>query len=164
MELVTPAFGQIIWAGIIFLLLLFILGKFAWKPIVNAVDERAKSIKESLELADKTTAEMKQLQAQNESALRDAKIERDKLLKEASETAKTIIAESRDAAKEQHDKIVADAKKVIQAEKASAITELKTTVAALSLEIAEKVIKGELSSDDKQRILAEKLADDITLN
>jgi len=164
MELVTPAIGQLFWAAIIFLLLLFILGRYAWKPIVKAVNERADSIKESLELADKTKAEMKQLQAQNESALRDAKIERDKMLKDASDTAKTIIADSKEAAKEQHDKIVTDAQKVIQAEKAAAISELKTTVAALSLEIAEKVINGEMASDDKQRALAERLADDINLN
>jgi len=120
MEIVTPAIGQLFWGGLVFLLLLFLLGKFAWKPIVKAVADREKGIKEALELADKTTAEMKQLAAQNESALRDAKIERDKLIKEAIESAKSLITDAKDDAKVQHDKIVADAQEVIRAEKAAA--------------------------------------------
>lgn len=164
MDLVTPAIGQLFWGGLVFIILLVLLKKFAWKPILSAVDARENSIKESLELADKTKAEMKQLNAQNESLLKEAKAERDKMIKEAVETGKRLIAESRDEAKQQHDKIVEDAQKVINAEKAAAISELKTTVAALSLEIAEKVIKGELSADEKQKALADKLADDISLN
>lgn len=164
MELVTPAFGQMFWGLIVFTILLILLAKFAWKPILNAVNEREKKIEESIQLADQTKAEMKQLQAQNESLLLEAKAERDKMVKEASDRGKQIIAEAQEEAKLQHEKIVSDAQKVIQGEKAAAITELKTTVAAMSLEIAEKVIKGELASDDKQKALAEKLADDISLN
>ena len=156
--------GLFFWQTIIFLALLFLLRKFAWKPILNAVNEREDKIKESMELAEKTQHEMKQLQAQNESLLKDAKAERDNLIKEASETSKRLIAEAREEGKKQHDKIVADAQEVINNEKIAALTELKTTVAALSLEIAEKVIKGELASDDKQKALAEKLADDISMN
>ncbi|MCG8576750.1 MAG: F0F1 ATP synthase subunit B [Flavobacteriales bacterium] len=156
--------GLFFWQALIFIGLLLLLRKFAWKPILKAVNDREGQIRESLELADKTKAEMKQLQAQNESLLKEAKAERDQLIKEASETAKRIVVEPKDEAKAQHDQIVADAQRVILAEKAAAITELKTTVASLSLEIAEKVIKGELASDDKQKALAEKLAEDITLN
>lgn len=156
--------GLFFWQALIFIGLLLLLRKFAWKPILKAVNDREGQIRESLELADKTKAEMKQLQAQNESLLKEAKAERDQLIKEASETAKRIVVEAKDEAKAQHDQIVADAQRVILAEKAAAITELKTTVASLSLEIAEKVIKGELASDDKQKALAEKLAEDITLN
>ena len=164
MELVQPAIGQIFWGGIVFLLLLFILAKFAWKPILTAVNDREKAIQESIDLADKTKAEMKQLQAQNESLLRDARLERDAMIKEATETGKRIVQESKDAAKVQFDKIVAEAQEVIKSEKAAALADLKTQVAALSLEIAEKVIKGELASGDKQKALADKLAGEINLN
>lgn len=164
MDLVTPAIGQIFWGGLVFIILLILLKKFAWKPILTAINEREKSIEASIQLAHKTQSEMKQLQAQNESLARDAKIEREKMIKEAAETARQVIAEAKEEAKKAHDKIVADAQQVIAAEKAAALTELKGTVASLSLEIAEKVIKGELASDDKQKALAEKLADDISLN
>lgn len=164
MELVTPAIGQIFWGGLVFIILLFLLGKFAWKPILSSVNEREKSIDEAIKLADKTKAEMKQLQAQNESLLKEARVERDKMIKEAGETSKRVLAEAREEAKKQHDKIVSDAQHVIASEKAAAISELKTTVAALSLEIAEKIVKGELSSDEKQKALADKLAEDISLN
>ena len=164
MEIVQPAIGQLFWGGLIFLTLLFLLAKFAWKPIINAVAEREKTIKESLEMAERTRNEMLQLTAQNEAALRDAKIEREKLLKEASESAKQIIGEARNEAKTQRDKIVAEAQRTISAEKAAALSELKSTVASLSLEIAEKVIRGELASAEKQKALAEKMAEDISLN
>lgn len=164
MDLVTPAVGQIFWGGLVFLILLFLLTKFAWKPILKAVHDREKAIEESISLADSTRAEMKQLQAQNESLLREARVERDIMIKEAAETAKKLIQESKEAAKQQYDKIVAEAQQVIKAEKAAAIADLKTQVASLSLEIAEKVIKGELASNDKQKALADKLAGEINLN
>lgn len=164
MDLVTPAIGQMFWGGLVFIILLVLLKKFAWKPILSAIDERDKGITESIELAQKTQAEMKQLQAQNESILKQAKAEREVLIKEATETSKRIVAEAKDAAKIESAKIVADAQQVINSEKLAAIAELKTTVAAVSLEIAEKIIKGELSSDDKQKALAEKLAEDISVN
>src|SRR5690606_16155772 len=140
------------------------LKKFAWKPILTAVEERDKGIEESIQLATKTKAEMKQLQAQNESLLKEARAERDLMMKEAAETSKKIIAEAKEAAKIESNKIIEDAQRVINAEKAAAMSELKTQVAALSLEIAEKVIKGELASDAKQKALAEKLAEDINVN
>ena len=162
--LITPAWGQIIWGGLVFIILLILLKKFAWKPMLNAVNERESAIEEAMNLADKTKAEMKQLQAQNENLLKEARAERDKMLKEATETSKRVIAEAKEEAKSQHDKIVADAQQVINAEKAAAIAELKTTVAAVSLEIAEKIVKGEMASDEKQKALADKLAEDISLN
>ena len=148
----------------VLIILLILLRRFAWKPMLNAVNEREKSIAESIALADSTKAEMKQLQAQNETLLRDARIERDNMIKEAAETGKKIVQEAKDNAKVQFDKIVAEAQEVIKAEKAAAIADLKTQVASLSLEIAEKVIKGELASNDKQKALADKLAGEISLN
>ena len=164
MELITPAIGQIFWGGLVFLLLLFLLKKFAWKPMLTAVNEREQSIQESIELAEKTRAEMESMKAQNEDLLKEARVERDKMIREASETAKKLVEEAREEGKAQQAKIVADAQKVINSEKAAAIAELKTQVASLSLEIAEKVIKGELASNDKQKALAEQIANDISLN
>ncbi len=164
MDLIQPAVGQMVWASLVFVILLFLLAKFAWKPILKAVNEREKSIAESIALADSTKAEMKQLQAQNETLLRDARIERDNMIKDATETGKRIIQESKETAKIEFEKIVAEAQEVIKSEKSAALADLKTQVASLSLEIAEKVIKGELASNDKQKALADKLAGDISLN
>jgi len=164
MDLITPAIGQIFWGGLVFIILLVLLKKFAWKPMLTAVNEREQSIKDSIELAEKTKIEMEALKSQNEDLLKEARIERDKMIKEATDTAKKLVEEAREEGKTQQAKIVADAQKVINAEKAAAISELKTQVASLSLEIAEKVIKGELSSDDKQKALAEQIANDISLN
>jgi len=154
MDLITPAVGQLFWGGLVFIILLVLLGKFAWKPMLTSVNEREKSIKESIELAEKTKAEMVALKSQNE----------DKMIKDATETAKKLIEESREEGKAQQAKIVAEAQKIINIEKAAAISELKTQVASLSLEIAEKIIKGELASDDKQKALAQQIANDISLN
>ena len=164
MDLVTPAVGQLFWGGLVFIILLILLKKFAWKPILTAVNEREESIQESMDMAIKTKAEMEALQTQNQDILKEARIERDKMIKEASETSKKLIEESREEGKLQQQKIVAEAQKIINAEKAAAISELKTQVASLSLEIAEKVIRGELASNDKQKALAEQIANDISLN
>lgn len=164
MELVTPAVGQLFWGAIVFIILLLLLGKYAWKPILKAVDDREQSIQESLDVARKTNAEMKQLQAQNENVLKEARIERDQMMKDAATTGKKMIADAQIAAKEESGKIIADAQRVINSEKAAAMSEIKTQVAALSLEIAEKVIRGELTSDAKQKALAQKLAEDINVN
>jgi len=164
MDLITPSVGTMFWGGIVFLLLLVLLAKFAWKPILTAVKDREDSIKESLEIADKTKHEMQQLQAQNEKLLKEARVERDNMIKEASDVSKKIVSEARENAKTEANKIIEDAQKAIENEKNQAMSEIKTHVAALSLEIAEKIVKGELSSDDKQKTLANQLVEDINLN
>jgi len=156
--------GLFFWQSLIFLALLFLLRKYAWKPILNAVNEREQKISDSLELAEKTKAEMQALQSQNENLLKEARAERDSIIKDAKETATKMVEDSKNAAKTEAEKIVASARQTIEAEKAAAISELKTQVAAFSLEIAEKVVRGELASDDKQKALADKLAGDINLN
>jgi F-type H+-transporting ATPase subunit b len=156
--------GLFFWQSLIFLALLFLLRKYAWKPILNAVNEREQKISDSLELAEKTKAEMQALQSQNENLLKEARAERDSIIKDAKETASKMIEDSKTVAKTEAEKVVAAARQTIEAEKAAAISELKTQVAAFSLEIAEKVIRGELASDDKQKALADKLAGDINLN
>lgn len=164
MDLVLPDFGLLFWTGLVFILLLFVLTKFAWKPILGAVNEREQKITEALELAEKTKAEMQALQTQNENLLKEARAERDAIVKEAKEIASKMVEDAKSTAKKEADKVLASARQSIQSEKSAAIAELKTTVASLSLEIAEKIVRGELASDDKQKVLAERLAGDINLN
>lgn len=164
MDLITPNIGLIIWTGLVFLLLLFVLTRFAWKPILAAVNTREKNISEALELAEKTKAEMKALQAQNENLLKEARAERDAIMKDAKETATKMVEDAKHTAKVESDKVVAAAREAINADKAAALAELKTQVASFSLEIAEKIVRDELSDDHKQKALAEKLAGDINLN
>lgn len=164
MDLILPDFGLLIWTSIVFVLLLFILTKFIWKPILTSVNEREKNISDALDLAVKTKAEMKELQAANENLLKEARAERDKIVKEAHEVAAKMVEDSKNNAKTESAKIIASAHQAIEMEKAAAISELKASVAAFSIEIAEKLVKSELSSDDKQKALASKLAEDINLN
>lgn len=164
MELVTPSIGLIFWTGLVFLLLLLVLTKFVWKPVLKAVNEREQKISDALELAEKTKIEMKALQAQNENLLKEARAERDAIVKDAKETATKMVEDAKNTAKAESNKIVAAAREAINADKAAAISELKTQVAAFSIEIAEKIVRGELSTDGKQKALADKLAGDINLN
>lgn len=164
MGLISPDLGLLFWTGLVFILLLFILTKFIWKPILASVNARSQKIADALELAQKTKAEMEALQASNENLLKEAKAERDSIVKDAKEIASKMVEEAKSKAKIEANKIVEAANIAIAAEKSAAIVELKTQVAAISLEIAEKVIRGELSSDEKQKALAEKMASDINLN
>ena len=163
MDLVTPEIGLIFWTTISFLVLLFILGKFAWKPILNSVNERENSIKEALEQADKARQEMQNLKSDNEKILKEARAERDSLLMDARTVKNNMINEAKDEAKEQANKLIQQAKTSIQNEKLAAITELKNQVAELSIGIAEKVIQEELSNKDKQISLIDKMLDEASL-
>ena len=156
--------GLFVWQSIIFLALLFLLRKYAWKPILKAVNEREANIADSIEQAEKTKEEMKALQAKNEDLLKEARAERDNILKEAKEAANTMIEDAKSKSKVEAQKIVEAARLNINSEKAAAIAEIKTHVATLAVEIAEKVVRGELASDEKQKALAEKLAGDIQMN
>lgn len=164
MELVTPDLGLLFWTGIVFCILLILLVKFAWKPILGAVNAREEKISDALELAVKTKEEMKTLQAANENLLKEARAERDSMIKDAKEVASKMVDDAKGTAKVEADKLVVAARESINAEKGAAIAELKTQMAAFSIEIAEKVVRGELSSSDKQKALADKLVDDINLN
>ena len=158
MELVTPEIGLIFWTTVVFSLLLVVLKKYAWKPILSAVDERNKSIEDALKAADKAKEEMLSLNADNERILMEAKKERDILLKEGREIKDSIIAEAKDKAKIESDKILITAKEQINNEKMKAITELKNQVAEMSIDIAEKILKSELSDKNKQKeLIAEAL-------
>jgi F-type H+-transporting ATPase subunit b len=164
MELVKPSIGLIFWMVVSFSIILFLLKKFAWKPILGMIKEREESIETALASAEKAKAEMKALQSDNERILAEARAERDTLLKEAREMKESIIAEAKNAATKEGDRLLKIARENIQNEKMAAITELKNNVATLSIEIAEKILKSELSSDEKQKTLVNTLLKDVNLN
>ena len=164
MDLILPDYGLLFWTGLVFCLLLFLLAKFAWKPILNAVDAREQKIHEALELAVKTKAEMQLLQAENEKILKEARAQRYAIMNDAKETAVQMIEDAKNKAKLEANKIVESAKTSIAMEKTAAIVDLKNQLAGFSLDIAEKIVRGDLSTDAKQKALAEKLADDINMN
>lgn len=164
MDLILPDYGLLFWTGLVFCLLLFLLAKFAWKPILNAVNAREQKIHEALELADKTRAEMLLLQAENEKILKEARAERDAIMNDAKQTAVEMVESAKNKAKVEANKIVESAKATIASEKDAAIRDLKNQLAGFSLDIAEKIVRTELSTDTKQKELAEKLADDINMN
>ena len=164
MELVKPAFGLTFWMVLGFLIVLFHLTKFAWKPILQALHDREKSIDEALNAAKKAKEEISNLKADNEKLLAEARQERDKILKEARITKDNIINEARDKATLEADRLLALAREGIHNEKMAAITDLKNQVALLSVEIAEKVMKQQLSNDDKQKALVADLLKEVKMN
>ena len=164
MDLVTPGFGLIFWTSVVFIILLVLLKRMAWTPILNNVDARNKSIEEALEAAKNAREEMSNLKADNDRILKEARSERDEMLKEARELKANIISEAKNAAKDEADKMIASAKVVIENEKAGAISELKNTVGSLSVDIAEKVLRAELKDVDKQNAFIADMLKDIKLN
>ncbi|MFB9270691.1 MULTISPECIES: F0F1 ATP synthase subunit B [Flavobacteriaceae] len=156
--------GLFFWMLILFVILVFFLNKFAWKPILNSVNEREDGIKNALEEAENARKEMQNLNADNERILKEARAQRDTLLKEAREMKEGIISEAKNEAQAQASKIVEQAQETIQAEKQAAITDLKNQVAELSVGIAEKVVRGELADKNKQIKLVEELLKEVTIS
>jgi len=164
MELVQPGLGLIVWMTVAFALLIWILGKFAWKPIMKGLKEREESIDEALNAANKARDEMKELQFSNEQLLKEAKGERDNILRDARKVKETIIEEARQGANEEANRIVENAKEAIEFEKMAALHEMKNELASLSIEVAEKIIMAELSAKDKHKKLIDRLLDEVTKN
>jgi F-type H+-transporting ATPase subunit b len=156
--------GLFFWQLVIFVALIFLLRKFAWKPILSAVEERETKISDALDLAEKTKQEMTQLKSQNEELIKQARQERDAILKSAREAGDQIISDARSKSIADADKIKADALAAISIERQKAITEIKNQVATLSLDVAEKLVRQDLSNDARQKELAEKLVADAKLN
>lgn len=156
--------GLFFWQSILFLVLIFVLRKLAWKPMLGAVNERESSIKEALASAEKAREEMENLNAENERIMNEARVERDAMLKEAREIKERMITDAKDLAREEGDKMITQAKAQIENEKMAAIEELKNQVGMLSLEIAEKVIEGELKEGGKQKELVGSLLAEVKLN
>jgi len=157
------SFGLFFWQLLLFIILLLVLRKYAWKPILNALNDREEGIKNALDEADKARQEMQNINADNERILNEARAERDAMLKEARDMKNNLIEEAKDEAKAQANKLVEQAKTTIQNEKLAAITDIKNQVADLSINIAEKVVKDELSNKDKQLKLVEQLLGEIKL-
>jgi F-type H+-transporting ATPase subunit b len=164
MELVTPNFGLIFWQLVTFLIVLFLLTKFAWKPIMNALRERETSIENALSAAEKAKLEMQGLKAENEKLLAEARMERDKILKEASDAGNALVENARNKANEEGTRMIAQAREAIENEKRAAITEVKNMAAALSVEIAERILRKELSDPQAQQALAQDYIREVTLN
>jgi len=162
--LLTPALGTVIWASIAFLVVLFVLKRFAWGPILAALDEREQSIAGALNEADKVRKEMAELAASNENELKEARAERDRMMREAREIADSLIAEAKNKAREAADKEVASAKDAIAIERKAAVAELKAEVGNLSLDIAERLLREKLESSDEQKALVNRLIDESPLN
>ena len=164
MDLVTPDIGLIFWTTVSFAILYFILAKFAWKPILGAVNEREESIKDALSAAEKAKEEMVNLKADNEKILNEAKLQRESLLKEAREIKSKIIADAESEATEKANKLVEAAKTAIENEKTAAMKELQNTVVDLSLNIAEKLLLKELDNKEKQLENIQDILDKTKLN
>ncbi|MBK5192832.1 MAG: F0F1 ATP synthase subunit B [Flavobacteriaceae bacterium] len=157
------SFGLFFWQLAILIVLIFLLKKFAWKPILDSLNTREEGIKDALDSAEKARKEMQNLNADNEKLLQEARLQRDSMLKEARELKERIVTEASSEAQEKADKIVAQAQITIQNEKNAALADLKNQVAELSIEIAEKVIRKELSSSEQQYRLVEEMLEDVTL-
>lgn len=164
MELLNPGTGLIFWQALIFLLLFFILAKYAWKPITESLRVREESIQQALDAAEKAKAEMAQLQADNKKLLDEARQEREVILRDAREIAIKVREEAKDEATKQTTKMIADAKAAIDTEKQAALTEVKAQVAGLVVEVAEKLLRRKLSDEKEQRQLIEEYIKDVNLN
>lgn len=156
--------GLFFWQTVLFVGLIFLLRKFAWKPILNAVNEREEKIQGALKAAEEAEKKIQALHNESEALLKQAREERDQILKEAREARETMIGEAKVKASAEADKIIAQARETINNEKMAAITELKNQVAVLSIEIAEKILKEQLSGDDKQKAMVNNLLKEVNLN
>lgn len=164
MELLIPKFGMLIWTLIAFAIVFFILAKFAWKPIVGALQERQNNIDDAILSAEKVRQEMSELKSENEELLAKAREERSQMMRDAKETRDKIIADAKEQAKNEMNKIVADAQAVIHQQKMAAITDLKNQIGNLVLEVSEKVIRKELSNPADQEQYIRELTQNVELN
>ena len=158
------SFGLFVWQTLLFLILLYLLYRFAWKPILNAINDREEGIKNALAAAEEAKKEMQNVTADSEKLLQEARGEREAMLKEAREIREKMVADARDQAKLEGDKMIAQAKATIESEKKAAVAEIKNQVADLSVQIAEKILKDQLSNKDKQLKLVDDMLGDLKLN
>ncbi|HWJ25138.1 MAG TPA: F0F1 ATP synthase subunit B [Flavisolibacter sp.] len=164
MELLTPSLGLIVWTLLAFLIVFFLLRKFAWGPILTSLNQREKTIADSLESAQRVKAEMAQLKNENEELMAKAREERAQMLKEARETKDKIINEAKEQAKVEANKIITDAQQAINAQKMAALTEVKNQVGKLVVEVTEKVLRKELSSKEAQEDHIKSLVNEVNLS
>jgi len=164
MELLTPELGLFVWTTIAFLALLFILKKYAWKPILTSLGEREKGIADSISTAERVKSEMSQLKSENEKLMADAREERAAMMKEAKELKERIVSEAKEQAKAEANKIIVDANLQIQQQKMAAMTEVKNEIGALAVEVAGKILRKQLGSTEGQEAYMSMMSGDIKLN
>lgn len=164
MELLTPAVGLIFWQALIFLAVFFILRKFAWKPIIAGLNERENEIESALRMAEETRAEMAKLKADNENLLAQARIERDQIIREAKDASNNLIEQAKQKATAEGSRILEDAREALQQERVAMMATIRQDVAELSVEIAEKVLRRELSDKKTQQELVSSLISEANLN
>ncbi|MAN27022.1 MULTISPECIES: F0F1 ATP synthase subunit B [Mesonia] len=158
------AYGLFFWQALILIVLILLLRKYAWRPVLNSLDKREQGIKDALDSAEKARLEMKNLQANNEKMKKEAREERDELLKEARQIKEKMIADASGEAEEKANAMILKAQESIRTEKQAALSEIKAQVASLSIEIAEKVVKKELDNKEDQMRLVDNMLDDVKLN
>jgi F-type H+-transporting ATPase subunit b len=164
MKLLLPEFGLLIWTLLAFLVVFFILKKFAWPAIIKGLNDREQSIADSLSTAEKVKKEMQQLKSDNEALLVKAREERAALIKEAKDTADKMVADAKEKARTEYDRIVAEAQSAINQQKMAAITDLKNQVGNLVIEVSEKVLRRELGNKAEQEKYIKELANEVKLN
>lgn len=164
LSIITPELGLFFWQTVIFLVTLFLLSKFAWGPIMGALKEREDSITDALSAADKARADIEKLQATNEALLVEARTERDRILAEAQKNATAIMEDARVKATTEGTRLLEAARVSIQTEKNAALNEVKNYTATLALDIAEKILRKELSNSDEQRNLVNEYIKEVNLN
>lgn len=164
MELLLPKLGLIVWTLLAFLIVFFILKKFAWKPILKSLNDRESNISNSILSAEKVKQEMANLKSENEALLVKAREERGVMLREAKETKDKIINEAKEQAKIETNKIIADAQVAIEQQKMAAITDLKNQVGNMVIEVSEKVLRRELNNKEEQETYIKQLAETVKLN
>ncbi len=164
MELVSPDLGTIFWMLLMFIIVLAILKKFAWKPILNALQKRERSIEDALRSAERARAEMEKLKADNELIMDEARKEREELLKETRQTGEKLLDEAKNKAGSEAHRILKAAREQIEHEKSAAVSEIRDQMAELSVHIAEKILREKLKGDREQQKLIEKLLNETKLN
>lgn len=164
MQLLSPALGLLIWTLLAFLIVFFILKKYAWPAIINGLKTREQGIADSLATAEKVKAEMAQLKNENETLLAKAREERASMIKDAKHAGDKMIAEAKDKAKAEYDRIVAEAQNAITQQKNAALTDVKNQVGSLVIEVAEKVLRRELGNKAEQENYIKQLAEGVKLN
>lgn len=164
MDLLIPSFGLIFWTLLAFLIVFFILKKFAWKPILSSLKQREEGIADAISTAEKIKAEMAAMKNENEIILNQAREERSRMIKEAKETSDKMINEAKERARTEYDRILADAQLSIQQQKNAALIEVKNQVGKLVIEVSEKVLRRELANKGEQESYIKSLAEGVKLN
>jgi F-type H+-transporting ATPase subunit b len=164
MDLLLPKLGLIVWTFLAFLIVFYILKKFAWKPILQSLKDRETNIANSLATAERVKLEMTQLKSDNEALLIKAREERAAMIKDAKDIADKMVGDAKEKAKTEYDRILADAQSAIQQQKMAAITDLKNQVGNLVIEVSEKILRRELNNKTEQEKYIKELAEEVKLN